>query len=852
MARNAELNREVALKFIKPERAGEPDSLRRFLQEAEVTGRLEHPGVVPIYALGTDADGSPCYAMRFIRGTTLQDAIDAFHAVESSNPDRSERSLALRELLTRFASVCSTMAYAHSRGILHRDLKPRNVMLGKYDETLVVDWGLAKPFERDESARVEGEETLLPGSGSGSGSDTPTLGVVGTPAYMSPEQAEGRWDVVGPASDLFGLGAILYTILTGRPPYQGRKIGELLEKVKRCDYRKPRDLKAGIPRALEAICQKAMGKRIEDRYATALDLAEDVRRWLADEPVTAWREPRLVRARRWMWLHRTGVAAAAVALLAGLIGLGTVAAVQARANRLLRRANLATTRALNETRQAQTETQLALAQSEASRTRAEESRAQAEAVTRFLVDAFRSPDPFQTGRDVKVVDVLDRAALELDKEFSGSAATKGALLNALGSTYHGLGLYGQAADLHRQARAVREHALGADHPDTLRSSASLALDYVKTGRLPEAIVLNEATLKSSEATLGAFHPDTLKVRHNLALAYLHAERSKEAIALFEATLRVFEARLGGDDPSTLAVRGNLALAYWNSNRVPEAIALSETTLKLAEAKLGPDHPRTVGIRNNLAIAYWSAGRLNDAIALQEATLKVRESKLGLDHPETLSTRHNLGISYAVAGRFSQALPLFEATLKASEAKLGPDATLTLNICGSLANVYGTLGRSSDVEALRRRIVAGRRKTVKPDSPILADDLADLGRHLIEQSRWSSAEPVLRDALAIGAKTTPDDWKHCEVMSLLGAALLGQRRYAEAEPLVISGYTGMKARDAKVPMPERSHLLNAAERVVHLYEGWNKPEEAAAWKITLGLPDLPADVFALIERSRSDK
>ena len=239
MARNAELNREVALKFLKPERVRDPESRRRFLQEAEVTGRLEHPGVVPIYSLGTDADGSPCYAMRFIRGATLQDAIEQFHAAECPGRDPSERTLAWRELLNRFVSICNTVAYAHSRGILHRDLKPRNVMLGRYDETLVVDWGLAKPFERGEAARSEGEETLTPGSGSGSGSDTPTVGVVGTPAYMSPEQAEGRWDRVGPASDNFSLGAVLYAILTGRPPYQGRTIQEVFEKVKRCEFPAP-------------------------------------------------------------------------------------------------------------------------------------------------------------------------------------------------------------------------------------------------------------------------------------------------------------------------------------------------------------------------------------------------------------------------------------------------------------------------------------------------------------------------------------------------------------------------------------------------------------------------------------
>jgi serine/threonine protein kinase/type II secretory pathway pseudopilin PulG len=885
MARNAELNREVALKFIKPERASEAESLRRFLQEAEVTGRLEHPGVVPIYGLGTDANGSPCYAMRFIRGTTLQDAIDVFHAAEKPGRDDSERSLALRSLLNRYASVCSTVAYAHSRGILHRDLKPRNIMLGNYDETLVVDWGLAKPFDRDEAARSAGEETLMPSSGSGSGSDTPTVGVVGTPAYMSPEQAEARWDLVGPASDIFGLGGILYAILTGQPPYQGRKIGEMLEKVKRCEYRKPRELKSGVPRALEAICLKALARRPEDRYATALDVAEDVRRWLADEPVAAWREPVLIRVRRWMRRHRTGVAAAVVALLAGVAALGIVAGVQARANRQLRLASAATMRALEQAQNAQAQTQAALAQSEASRKQAEESHQQAEAVTNFLVDAFRSPDPSQTGRDVKVVDVLDKAAEKLEKEFTGTAPTKGALLHALGLTYQGLGLYDRAISLHAKARNVREAALGPDDPDTLKSANSLAVDYWHAGRLSEAIALHEATLRIRESKLGPDHPDTLISRNNLAIAYHNAGRLDAAIKLDEATLKLFEAKLGPDDPHTLGSRNNLAVRYWSAGRLAEAITLDEATLKLKESKLGPDHPDTLTSRNNLAIRYRFAGRLAEAITLLDLTLKTRESKLGPDHPDTLMSRSNLANAYRDAGRLAEAISLDDATLKLRAAKLGPNHPDTLmsrsNLAVSywsagrlaeairldettlklyeselgpnhpdtfrsnnnLASDYEALGRFPEAEALYRRTLSGRRKTNKPDSPFLADDLASLGHFLLERSRWSEAEPLLREALAIRAKAARDDWEHYDAMSLLGSALLGQVRFAEAEALIVSGYEGMKAREARIYVPDRPRLLEAAERVVRLYEEWAKPDQAAAWKIKLGLPDLPRDVFA---------
>jgi hypothetical protein len=295
------------------------------MTEAEVTSRLEHPGVVPVHGLARDRDGRPCYAMRFVQGETLQDAIQRFHDVDRPGRDPGERVLALRQLLTSFIAVCNTVAYAHSRGILHRDLKPANIMLGKYGETLVVDWGLAKPFARTEVERTTGEETLRP-TPEQAGAGTLLGQAVGTPAYMSPEQAAGQ--PLSPASDIFGLGATLYAIVTGQPPYKGERV---LDKARLAKFVPPRQAKKDVHRGLEAVCLKALALDPQERYVTALELATDVEHWLADEPVTAYREPRWAQLRRWGRRHRTLVAAAAVVLVAAVIFSSVLAVVSDRA-----------------------------------------------------------------------------------------------------------------------------------------------------------------------------------------------------------------------------------------------------------------------------------------------------------------------------------------------------------------------------------------------------------------------------------------------------------------------------------------------------------------------------------------
>src|SRR5579875_1458169 len=328
VAEDVELHRQVALKRMQDRHGAHPESRARFLLEAEVTGGLEHPGIVPVYGLGHYDDGRPFYAMRFIKGDSLKEAIDRFHHGESAGRSAGERMLGLQKLLRRFLDVCNAIAYAHSRGVLHRDIKPGNIMVGQYGETLVVDWGLAKVVGTRERSD---EATLRPPSASGTGETLPGS-AIGTPAYMSPEQAAGRIDRLGPASDVYSLGATLYCLLTGRAPVEGGELDDILRRVQAGDVQPPRQVVPDLPRALEAICLKAMAREPEARYPSPRALAEDIERWLADEPVSAYPEPWSMRLIRWARRHQAGVASAVAAVAVAAVCLGAAAALLAAAN----------------------------------------------------------------------------------------------------------------------------------------------------------------------------------------------------------------------------------------------------------------------------------------------------------------------------------------------------------------------------------------------------------------------------------------------------------------------------------------------------------------------------------------
>ena len=436
------------------------------------------------------------------------------------------------------------------------------------------------------------------------------------------------------------------------------------------------------------------------------------------------------------------------------------------------------------------------------------------------------------GRRAEALPLLEQT-LELMKAKLGPQHldTIGSMDN-LATAYQTAGRLEEAVRLHEQTLELAKAKLGPEHPNTLKAMNNLAVVYQDTGRLAEALTLKERTLELIKAKLGPEHPNTLVSMSSLAAAYWEAGRIAEGLPLLERALELQKAKLGPEHPVTLNSMNNLAGLYRAAGRLAEALPLLEQTLELKKSKLGPEHPSTLLAMSNLAAAYQSTGRLAEAIPLHEQTLEVRKAQLGLEHPDTLTSMNNLAAAYFTAGKVAEALPLFEQTLELIKAKLGPEHPNTLTLMGSLAKVYLANEQPETALPLLDRSIAGLRRRAKPDDPTFAGLLAAVSLDLLKHRQYPAAETYLRECLTIREKKLPDDWLLFSTKSMLGGALAGQKKFQEAEPLLVEGYSGMKDREAKIPPAAKTRLPEAIRRLVDLYTAWDRPEEAAKWRAIL--------------------
>jgi serine/threonine protein kinase/tetratricopeptide (TPR) repeat protein len=771
VARDTELNREVALKEIQSQFADELDSRSRFRAEAEITGNLEHPGIVPVYGLGQYADGRPFYAMRFIRGDSLKEAITQFHqrsersrhasrdepstapgpSIDNTRPksmltsdsahhaerdgyDAADRAVEFRKLLGRFIDVCNAIEYAHSRGVLHRDLKPGNIVLGKYGETLVVDWGLAKALGRTDHTDIS-MAPVKPSSDSGS---APTMvgSAIGTPAYMSPEQAMGRLDELGPATDVYSLGATLYHVLTGQAPItaQPRRLGaaiapkppnlslaEILRRVQHGEFPRPREIAPHVPKPLEAVCLRAMSLRPEDRYPSASSLAEDIEHWLADELVTAHRETPLATASRWVRKHRawamSGAAALAlVAVVSSVAGVWinsaqgkVVTAQKAEATQLgiaLDNEKLALAN------QKEAQRLQNLAEQETKRADEEAIRAKVSGeLTSFMRELFTSSDPTgltgsgllpagEGSRNVTAVELLDHGAKLMLKKFQSPSRsdqlTRAAMVSAIGDVTRSLGLLEQSKPLLLEALRIRQELLPADNAEIAASQFQLANWHTERGDFQEAEILYAEILAGHlrRGTLDSLEAAEVQLRMSVLFISIGDRRSEQYARDGLAT----RDRILGDKHRETAIgRVVLAASLMDQEKTAEGIMFGISAMKSLISNHGLENEKTLAavLEYQAGVGFARVNLQTFAIARFRRAIEITKQSLGPKHLYLSIFLFDLGASLRDNKQLLEAEQVFRECLDVVRNTVGIEHPRAAKLLTAYCEILADLGRPEE-------------------------------------------------------------------------------------------------------------------------------------------------------------
>ncbi len=729
IALDTEFHRRVALKEICESGVDDAAYRERFLAEAEITGRLEHPGIVPVYSQGCREDGRPYYAMRLIQGErtgTLQRAIHEFH--DSPPTDPVGRDLAFRDLLRRLIDVCNTIEYAHSQNVIHRDLKPANILIGPYGETLVVDWGLA---------------SLGSGCGSGSSSTEPSIAGetaagpvrdddhrptraghgLGTPGFAAPEQWQGVLEAIGPRSDIYSLGSVLYSLITGTSAFPGaREVGSgtLSQKVSMGDFPRPRLVRADVPLALEAICLKAMRTRAADRYPSARALADDLERFLAGEPVSVHAEPWPLRVQRWARRHRTAVVAASIMLVMTTLSLIGLSLLQARARDSLADANASLRQALEvaERERLRAQDQQALAVSERQRAEDRESLA-IRAIQKFR-DVIAEDPTLKNSPDLfKLRSLLlgeARGFFEMIRDqfqASGAAnpeslAQAGSATNDLAIIHEELGSPDDGARLHREAIAFLEKAI-AGSPDAdaetlvrwtgelVNSRLGLVYQLLRSGSGTTDQVAAELDRILAAQAISDEHPDQRSLAGDIAVAHTYMathliQRRQAGRALTHlSAAQGIRKRLAQAEPEHRIHRRQLADIHSNFGAALDQLGRIEPAIEHARqanqllVQLNSEAADDVMVKpalatshHNLAYQLTHAGQPAEAAVELERSLALRREILR-DFPSNLENL--LAMSHDLHQQLNRALAarrLKDAVMLASESVVVAENLLATN------------------------------------------------------------------------------------------------------------------------------------------------------------------------------
>ncbi len=739
-----DLRRKLAMKVVleserelSPEDSSKPTRLSRFLEEAQITGQLDHPGIVPVHELGVDARGQAYFTMRLVRGRDLA------HIFELA--DRGEEGWTLARMVSVLLKVCEAMAYAHSKGVVHRDLKPANVMVGQFGEVYVMDWGLARvrgdeaqrPTRADDEERTKVATDRREGSSGDSGSTLLTLDgeVLGTPSYMPPEQARGRLHEIDERSDIYAVGAMLYRLLAHRAPYETphekRTAVEVLQALRAGPPVAVEQCAPDAPLELIAVCSKAMARKRAQRYESMLLLAEDLRAWLEGRVVTAYEAGAWAEARKWIRRNRALSAAAAAAIVALIGGLSTSLWLGARAQR---NAVLAEERRV------------------AAEANAKEAALQArvaEEVNSFLNDdLLAAMDPEHEGAQVTVRQVLDKAAASLEGRFDGEPRVEAALRTTIGTSYAKLGDYDAAVEHVERAMELRAGDPLSDVYERGEAMQKTAWVWRGLGRVQEAIDLYEDALERLESETPPNTRAIASVRNDMALTLAEAGRVDEAMTQFETALQLAEEHLGPDDLLTLVCSSNLARHESDLGRLDSAIARFDSILPRQRALLGARHPDAIATLNNVSVAYSGAGRHEDAIRTANEALELCLEVYGPDHPLTARSHGNLGVGLFATGQMVAAERHFVEAERVFAAIRSDDNSDLLRARGNLAGAWLELGRVQEGLELSERNLVLEREVLGESHP---STLRSLNRNATAYKflgRYDDAERAYREAHAL--------------------------------------------------------------------------------------------------------